>query len=806
MNLLSSLFKYTADQIAALRAKNTSQDTTVSGINTRLGTAEDNITTLSSRIETAISAVTTDTEVTDIRVGADGITDITAGASVRRQFTDVKNDMYGAPKQITPTMGAFWIFNSHFAIQNGYTGGYFKVSKGKRYVIGRSSSGIIAFGFSIYKFPADASASDYVAVDNYSREDTATVRTYKATQDGYLYVFFGTTTSDTITVYEYTDVQNKIDDAILNDSLIRFKLGTIDDNGNYASSTTRAVTDYIPVSIGDTVTSNTMFLFISCYFDADKNYLGNSYSAHNGFIYNDTMEHNGYVRIVGAKSYSGNLTDADVEEMMYSCDVSSIPITKVTSWEHGLRNSANRISFDIGSLNDTNGGKVDSTTRCRSDFIKCNKGEWVKSSYEFLIFYYDENLAFDRYSYADDGKWIKEKEITEDCYIKILVRKDSNNSTITAEEVSLFEKSVSVSFLAMPYAIGVDLDLKKFIEIRTLDGFAEYESIIGEANALAQSYKMRGKITKYGKQIHGSDGNPIILTGIGTHSLGEYNILYTDEVMKTLLYNGVNCIRASVYLTAVQFAHSDGRTALGWLTDSAKLKPIIENLVDVATDNGLYVILDWHSYHAIDGGDVTQYQTQQEAFFSYFSTLYADYDNILYELHNEPYQNTAQQLLPSVQSCSSIIRANNPDAIILCGNGLDGAITMNTLFNTQNDLDIFISVHLYTGDQAITTVSNVVDAGVPVFVSEWGNSSLSGTDYPNDARAIEFFNYLHQNGISYCLWKMTYQDMDTAVLRHDTFMERYSYAKGGWQKSDLSHNGRLYFNSIQQYRFNKHTH
>lgn len=48
---------------------------------------------LQGQFDTAVAAVTTDTEVTDIRVGADGVTDTTAGASVRRQFTNVKSEI-----------------------------------------------------------------------------------------------------------------------------------------------------------------------------------------------------------------------------------------------------------------------------------------------------------------------------------------------------------------------------------------------------------------------------------------------------------------------------------------------------------------------------------------------------------------------------------------------------------------------------------------------------------------------------------------------------------------------------------------
>lgn len=93
MNLLSSLLKYTADQIAALRAKNTSQDSTVSGINTRLITAEGDIDSLEAQFTTVVAAVTTDTEVTNIRVGDDGVTYDTAGNAVRKQFSALKSNL-----------------------------------------------------------------------------------------------------------------------------------------------------------------------------------------------------------------------------------------------------------------------------------------------------------------------------------------------------------------------------------------------------------------------------------------------------------------------------------------------------------------------------------------------------------------------------------------------------------------------------------------------------------------------------------------------------------------------------------------
>lgn len=53
---------------------------------------ESDFDNLNAQFQTAVSAVTTDTEVTNIRVGADNVTYTTAGEAVRTQFTNLKSD------------------------------------------------------------------------------------------------------------------------------------------------------------------------------------------------------------------------------------------------------------------------------------------------------------------------------------------------------------------------------------------------------------------------------------------------------------------------------------------------------------------------------------------------------------------------------------------------------------------------------------------------------------------------------------------------------------------------------------------
>lgn len=70
-------------------------------LDTWKGGVESDFDALEAQFTTAISAVTTDTEVTNIRVGADGVTYDTAGNAVRSQLTDLKADINNNTCDIT---------------------------------------------------------------------------------------------------------------------------------------------------------------------------------------------------------------------------------------------------------------------------------------------------------------------------------------------------------------------------------------------------------------------------------------------------------------------------------------------------------------------------------------------------------------------------------------------------------------------------------------------------------------------------------------------------------------------------------
>lgn len=748
-------------------------------------------------------STTGDAELIDGRIAFDGITYENIGTAIRTQISKTNSNqqlisdvLFDKEVVEFKAHDNFWIYGSTIEAQTGYKCISFDVKPNTIYKIERNKGKVLGVSFNTSGFVVNSKVLYYNRVDGNNI-------IFKTPNDvGSCIVFVG-----------------ELDDTVFN--VFAF-------NNNNISKTSSEYTE-IPI---ETIEHENSWLYVTddggLLIEAEKQgYKCFSIPLENGKTYK--IKRSKYGKIIAGCNISGFINGYKINNKIYDDNGIEFEYTNINNypWLHvcigndnasinvyeminnnkqlyKLSKSNYYINYEIGSVNTNTGINKDSATRIRSEFIRVSKDDEIRSYiYDMVILFYDKKKNYLSNSYTKYQDWIKEYKIIEDGYIKIVLRKNKNEDTFKHYEVNRAEKSISVSSYTKTVEQANSFSMAR---ISALEGFGSLEDM-NEDLVYAQTYKKRGKIRKVGNKIVAEDGNEILMTGIGTHSLSEYNNLYTSEVFKTLVYNGINCLRVSVYLSDKQFANSEGRVGKGWINHSETIKDIIDKLIPIATEEGLYIILDWHSYHAIDGGDVTKYQSQSEEFFRYFSSKYKNYGNIMYELHNEPYQNSAQQLLSGVQENARIIRENVPDAILICGHGNDWATnavdTMNKLFNIDNNLDIFISPHIYTGDQAVDYIREFTTKNAPIFVTEWGNSSLSGDEKPNDEVANEMFEYCHTNHINYCLWKLTYQNMDTAILKSDLYKNMYTYQFGGFKNSDLSHNGKLYFKNIRNFRFKK---
>lgn len=733
-------------------------------------------------------STTGDAELADIRVGADGKVYSTAGEAVRGQISDLfilKNEL-----TISNTTNLFTFFDFpvskgdviNFEVSNEIEEYYEVVIKlSNELVTSNDNAEVVTLG------------TKHVCLDDWKGF------TIWSTVDVSLLVKHGLSLLYSKKVGNMVDTVEKLNDIILNP----VDVGETERNNAYISDA------------GQFISSDTAYVITikakphTFYTIKLQNY-GNIYSAFNqsGFV----LE---YVAAEYSVSQNANektvYSDGTYGYLHFCINVNNYSGAQIYAYSDATENLKNEInSNSLENLKVWNG------------YLDINTGEEITNTSDYFVpkflitntipVYIEKVQCLHAWlvranRYKKDGTWVDvttfASEYSDFDYniydYRLQFAKDSNYTDVVPSE---FEDNVKI------YK-AKDASIAYSIQNQVKNGWAKLQSQITDvAEKYINKFGLRinnqdatyseindyvlkhndfsylGKLTKSGTKILDKNNNEVMLQGIGTHAIAEYTQLYTDKSIETLKYYGINMIRISVYLSDIVGPKSEGRLLHGWLNHSEELKPIIETLVEKCTANDMYVLLDWHSYHTREG-DAAQYQTQQEDFFEYFSGKYANYDNILYELHNEPYQNTAEELFPSIKSCAEIIRNNNADAIIVSGYGTwsDGGnpgVELNNIVNVQNNLDIFISPHFYVADENIDYLNVLMEANVPIFVTEWGNAKLSGDDGTNDGMAYKMFKTLYDNKISNSLWKWTYQNMSTSVLIVDPYLEKYAYPYGGY--------------------------
>ena len=311
--------------------------------------------------------------------------------------------------------------------------------------------------------------------------------------------------------------------------------------------------------------------------------------------------------------------------------------------------------------------------------------------------------------------------------------------------------------------------------------------------------KYHGKLYKNGKYLVDLEGKPVEIRGIGTHHLLQFKNLHTKECLETLKYYGINCIRLSAYLKTQLFSASNNEFATGYIDAISETRAHIEEIVNYCTELGLYVILDWHMHATKSYADM--YETEAIDFFTYFSAKYKDTPNVFYELANEPYSITTAELITFISKVRPVILANNPKAIMLCGNAKEGIEPFYTKLVQAGYTDIFVCPHSY-GESVKVNYNRWFNSGFPLFVSEWGNSNGYGDGEGNDAATTDLLAWLHETGVGTCFWKYTDQTMTTSILKNREGLIGNPYYKyGGFTEEDLSYNGKLYLNTFQDYAF-----
>ena len=226
----------------------------------------------------------------------------------------------------------------------------------------------------------------------------------------------------------------------------------------------------------------------------------------------------------------------------------------------------------------------------------------------------------------------------------------------------------------------------------------------------------------------------------------------------------------------------------GYLDNKTANKNRVKTIVDAAIDKGIYVIIDWHSHHAEDNTN------EAALFFEEMANLYGEYDNVIYEIYNEPLDiSWSTTLKPYAISIIATIRSIDPDNLIIVGTpewsqrvDLAAADPITGYSNIAYTLHFYTVYHQqWLRDRA----SAALESGIALFVTEWGSIGYSLVD----SEANEWMTWCFTNNISHCNWAVNDKEEEWSILIPG------ASTTAGWSDDDLTKAGKLARNIIRNW-------
>ncbi|MGN0161398.1 MAG: cellulase family glycosylhydrolase [Lachnospiraceae bacterium] len=289
----------------------------------------------------------------------------------------------------------------------------------------------------------------------------------------------------------------------------------------------------------------------------------------------------------------------------------------------------------------------------------------------------------------------------------------------------------------------------------------------------------QGKLSVEGTKLVNKDGKQVQLRGVSTHGLAWFPDYVNYESFKSLKETfGANVVRLAMYT-----AESGGYCSGG---DQASLKKLVDDGVKYATDLSMYVIIDWH---ILSDGNPNTYKDAAKSFFDEVSKKYKDHDNVIYEICNEPNGGTswadvkkyAEEIIP-------VIRKNDEDAVILVGTPTwcqDVDQVINNPIKDQENL--MYVVHFYAAthkDDIRNRMTKALDAGIPVFISEFSICDASGNGGLDYDSANKWLETINKYGVSYVGWNLSNKNESSSIIKSSCSKT------SGYTRDDLSDSGK----------------
>ncbi len=300
----------------------------------------------------------------------------------------------------------------------------------------------------------------------------------------------------------------------------------------------------------------------------------------------------------------------------------------------------------------------------------------------------------------------------------------------------------------------------------------------GTGSAEGTFFDRHGALHVSGTKLTDMHGEPVVLRGVSTHGLAWFPQYISEDSFRSLRDDwNVNLIRLAMYTEEYGGYCSGG--------DRAKLEELIDKGASICRDLGIYCIIDWH---ILSDGNPNAHTAEAVDFFSRMSQKYASWDNIIYEICNEPNGTPWSEVKRYADTVIPVIRANAPDAVILAGTpNWSQDVDIAASDPVANPYNVMYSLHFYAathGDFLRGKLNTALEKGAPVFVSEFSICDASGNGAVDYDSAEKWKELMNSRGISCAAWNLSNKAEASALLQPGC--DKLS----GWDDSELSETGR----------------
>jgi len=293
-----------------------------------------------------------------------------------------------------------------------------------------------------------------------------------------------------------------------------------------------------------------------------------------------------------------------------------------------------------------------------------------------------------------------------------------------------------------------------------------------------------GELKKRGSQIVGARTNaPAQVRGMSFYwSIWGGENFYNAGAVNAL----VDQWKCEILRTAMSVEVNDG-----YVNNAAVQMYLVETVVDAAIAKGVYVIIDFHTHHAED------YKSNALTFFKAMAKKYGQYDNVIFEIYNEPLRIPWSTVKSYALPVIAAIREHS-DNLIVVGTPSWSQDVDVAASNQINDPNIAYALHFYAGthgDYLQDKARKAMARGAALMVTEWGTVNADGDGGVATASSNSWMAFMDQYKLSWANWSVQSISEGASI-----FVGGISTDGSNWNNTNyMTASGRYVYNKLNGY-------